>query len=163
LNPTVSRVRIFLALGIVVVALLVLLRLRECGPSSDEKARAAIRQVLDAQVEAWNQGDLEGFMSGYWQDQDSPGQKLTFYSGAKATSGWQATFERYRLKYKAEGQEMGRLTFSDLDILLIGGDSAVVRGHWQLDELKEPVQGLFTLLFQNKAGHWFIVHDHTTM
>ena len=163
MNPTVSRVRIFLALGIVVVAILVMLRMRDGGATSEEKTRAAIQKVLDDQVEAWNQGDLVGFMGGYWQDQDSPNQKLTFFSGGDSTSGWQATYERYVRRYKGDGaEEMGTLEFSDRDILLLGGESAVVRGRWHLDRQKEPVGGLFTLFFQKKAGHWYIVHDHTS-
>src|SRR5207302_5239658 len=32
----------------------------------EAKAVAAVRAVLDAQVAAWNRGDIEGFMDGYW-------------------------------------------------------------------------------------------------
>ncbi len=28
-------------------------------------ATAAVRTVLDAQIDAWNRGDIEGFMDGY--------------------------------------------------------------------------------------------------
>ena len=70
----------------------------------------AVRQVLDAQAEAWNRGDLEGFMAGYWSSPD-----LTFFSGPDRTSGWQATLDRYRKRYKSEGKEMGRLTFARRD------------------------------------------------
>ena len=57
--------------------------------AADEKT--AIEHVMRAQVEAWNRHDLDGFMAGYW---NSP--ELTFFSGAKQTSGWQATLDRYR-------------------------------------------------------------------
>src|SRR5579872_4088712 len=70
------------------------------GPSAEE----AIRQVLDAQVTAWNRGDLEAFMAGYWA---SP--ELSFFSAGNHTQGWEATLERYRKRYQSEGQEMGRL------------------------------------------------------
>src|ERR1017187_1743051 len=63
---------------------------------------AAIRKVLQSQVEAWNRHDLEGFMAGYW---NSPA--LTFFSGATETQGQQATLERYRKKYQAPDAEMG--------------------------------------------------------
>ena len=77
-----------------------------CGSAS---AEAAIRAVLQAQVEAWNHHDLERFMAGYW---NSP--ELTFFSGATETKGWQPTLERYQQKYQAEGRSMGTLCFSDL-------------------------------------------------
>ena len=68
---------------------------------------AAIRAVLDDQVACWNKGDLEGYMKGYWND-----EKLTFYSGGTITKGWKPVLERYQKAYKAEGKEMGSLTFS---------------------------------------------------
>lgn len=117
----------------------------------------AIRAVLDEQVAAWNKGDLEGFMQGYWASPD-----LSFFSGSTKTHGWQATLERYQKKYRAEGKEMGKLTFSELDIEMLGPDSALVRGRWQLKLSKEEPGGLFTLIFKRFPEGWRIVHDHTS-
>ena len=83
----------------------------------------AVRQVLQRQQEAWNHHDLESFMSGYWNSPD-----LTFFSGPKISSGWQATIERYRRTYQSEGREMGKLEFSDLNIEVLAPDAALVRG-----------------------------------
>jgi beta-aspartyl-peptidase (threonine type) len=124
------------------------------GSKADEEA---IRAVLDAQVAAWNKGDLEGFMKGYWA---SP--QLTFFSGGNRTQGWQATLERYRKRYQAEGQEMGKLTFSELQVELLGPDSAFVRGRWQLEQKKDRPGGLYTLIFKRFPEGWRIVHDHTS-
>ena len=119
---------------------------------------ARVRAVLDKQVEAWNRGDLEGFMAGYWNSPD-----LVFQSGATVTRGWQATRERYRRRYQAEGKEMGRLRFQDLDVQLLGSDAAFIRGRWHLTmkDGSEP-GGLFTLLARRIGGDWKIVHDHTS-
>jgi beta-aspartyl-peptidase (threonine type) len=123
-----------------------------------KEERQAIQDVLDAQVDAWNRGDLDGFMIGYWQSPD-----LTFFSGKDVTSGWQATLDRYRKRYQVEGPDkMGTLSFSDLKIDLLGPDSAFVRGRWKLVTSKEPLDGLFTLLFKRKPEGWRIVHDHTS-
>jgi len=121
-------------------------------------ADAAVRAVLDKQVEAWNRGDLEGFMAGYWSSPD-----LVFQSGATLTRGWQATRERYRRRYQAEGKEMGRLHFEDLDVQLLSADAAFIRGRWHLTmkDGSEP-GGLFTLLARRIGGEWKIVHDHTS-
>jgi hypothetical protein len=78
-------------------------------------SQAAISQVLNKQVEAWNQQDLEGFMQGYWH---SP--ELTFFSGATVHRGWDAALERYRKAYQSEGRQMGKLAFSDLQIEPLG-------------------------------------------
>ena len=117
----------------------------------------AIKQVLNDQVAAWNKGDLEGFMQGYWK---SP--ELTFFSGGNKTQGWQATMERYVKRYRSEGKEMGQLTFSDIQVEMLGPDSAVVRGRFQLVISKDKPTGLFTLVFKRLPEGWRIVHDHTS-
>ncbi|MGH9833136.1 MAG: YybH family protein [Blastocatellia bacterium] len=118
----------------------------------------AIRAVLDAQVAAWNAGKLEEFMDGYWR---SP--NLTFFSGGRKLSGWDATIERYRKTYQAEGREMGKLVFSDLDIQPLGADAAVVRGRFELTMSDgKKLGGLYTLIFRRFRQGWKIVHDHTS-
>src|SRR3954467_11544641 len=71
---------------------------------------AAVRKVLADQVVAWNKGDLDGFMAGYWND-----ERMTYISGSKSVRGWKALRDRYRTAYQGEGKEMGRLAFADLD------------------------------------------------
>jgi beta-aspartyl-peptidase (threonine type) len=122
-------------------------------PSSED----AIRKVLADQVSAWNRGDLETFMDGYWR---SP--ELTFFSGGTVTKGWQGTLERYRKRYQSEGQEMGKLSFRDLDVQVPGPDAAVVRGRFELTRSKDKPTGLFTLVFRRLPEGWRIVHDHTS-
>jgi ketosteroid isomerase-like protein len=122
-----------------------------------EAPAVAVRRVLDEQVAAWNKGDLERFMAGYWS---SP--RLTFYSGNNVTRGWQATLERYRKRYQSEGAEMGQLSFRDIEIEVIGPDHALVRGRFELVRKKDKPTGLFTLLFRRLPVGWRIVHDHTS-
>jgi beta-aspartyl-peptidase (threonine type) len=126
--------------------------------ASASDSRVGVRAVLDAQVEAWNRGDLEGFMAGYWR---SP--ELVFCSGATVTKGWDATLERYQRRYQADGREMGRLGFDAVEVLPLGADAAAARGAWRLRmrDGKEP-HGLFTLLLRRVDGAWRIVHDHTS-
>lgn len=137
---------------------LVLLTLAAFAQSPSDSVRSAVQQVLQKQQDAWNQHALDAFLSGYWK---SP--ELTFFSGAKETSGWQATLERYRKTYQSEGREMGKLEFSDLKIEALGSDAAFVRGAWHLtmSDGKTP-HGLFTLVFRKFPDGWKIVHDHTS-
>ena len=118
----------------------------------------AIRKVLQSQVEAWNRHDLEGFMAGYW---NSPA--LTYFSGATETQGWQPTLERYRKKYQAADNEMGKLAMTDLQVELLGPASAFARGRWQLtlSNGKQP-HGLFTVIFREFPEGWRIIHDHSS-
>jgi ketosteroid isomerase-like protein len=118
----------------------------------------AIHHVLDEQAAAWNRGDLEEFLRGY---RHSP--NLSFYSGGTVTSGWEATLQRYRTRYQGAGHEMGKLTFSDLEIHPLSAGSAWVGGRWHL-EMKngEQTGGLFTLILRKFSEGWRIVHDHTS-
>lgn len=120
-------------------------------------AARAIRQVLDRQVEAWNRRDLEGFMNGYWRSPD-----LTFYSGGTVVSGWESTLKRYRERYQSEGNEMGKLDFSDLKIELLGPSAAFVRGRFHLKMTSGEPAGIFTLTFRKFTDGWKIIHDHTS-
>jgi beta-aspartyl-peptidase (threonine type) len=130
----------------------------QAQPAPESRAEAEIRGVLDSQVGAWNAGKLEEFMDGYWR---SP--QLTFFSGGRKLSGWDATLERYRKTYQSEGKEMGQLAFSDLDIQPLSANAAVVRGRWRLrmSDGGEP-GGLYTLVFRRFKDGWKIVHDHTS-
>src|SRR5262245_39334588 len=83
--------------------------------------KSDVRKVLDDQVVAWNKGDVEGYMTGYWQNDD-----LTFYSGGTVTKGWKATLERYKKNYTVAGKKMGTLEFADVDVSMISDDSALV-------------------------------------
>jgi beta-aspartyl-peptidase (threonine type) len=126
--------------------------------TSSSQVRAAVEQVLHNQQDAWNRHDLDAFLSGYWNSPD-----LTFFSGAKQTSGWQGTLERYRKTYQSEGREMGKLEFTDLNVQALAPDAAFVRGAWHLtmSDGKTP-HGLFTLVFRKFPDGWKIVHDHTS-
>jgi hypothetical protein len=119
--------------------------------------QTAIRQVLDDQVAAWNRGDLPGFMAGYWKS-----EQLSFYSGKDKQSGWQETFDRYQARYQGEGKEMGKLSFSELDIQVLNSETALVRGRWKVVMKKETPEGLFTLVVKRFPTGWRIVHDHTS-
>lgn len=121
-----------------------------------ESISADISDLLTRQVEAWNAGDVEGFMKGYRQDDD-----LTFLAGGGVTYGWNATLERYRRRYP-DREAMGRLTFSDVHINPIAPDAALVWGRWRV-ERRDETGGLFTLLLRKRDGAWSIVHDHTSV
>jgi beta-aspartyl-peptidase (threonine type) len=124
------------------------------GPPSDQEA---IRSVLDNQVAAWNARDLKRFMKGYWES-----DQLSFYSGNSKTRGWKATLERYQEKYQGEGKEMGRLSFEELSIELLGAEHALVRGRFRLELTGKTATGIFTLVFRKTSAGWRIIHDHTS-
>jgi beta-aspartyl-peptidase (threonine type) len=121
-------------------------------------AQAEIQQLLDAQTAAWNRGDLEGFMSGYWR---SP--ELTLSSGKECFRGWQPTLDRYQDRYRGDGHLMGQLNLGELEIELLGTDSALVRGRWHVATGQRTTNGLFTLILRKFPEGWRIIHDHTSV
>jgi ketosteroid isomerase-like protein len=125
--------------------------------SANEAPEKAILTVLNQQVAAWNRHDLEGFMAGYRNS-----DKLTFFSGGTKTMGWSTTLERYRARYKSNGNEMGQLDFTDIEVESLGPQSAFVRGHWHLKMANGEPGGLFTLIFRKFSDGWKIIHDHTS-
>lgn len=116
-----------------------------------------IRSVLGAQQNAWNTGNLEAFMDGYYQ-----GPELRFVSGSKVTTGWQQTLDNYKKTYTSK-EAMGTLVFSELEITCTGRSHAYVSGAWQLNfPENQPVGGRFTLIFKKIKSNWKIVYDHTS-
>ncbi len=122
-----------------------------------DKPADAVKAVLAEQVAAWNKGDLGRFLDTYWDSDE-----LTFYSGGTVTRGRKAVAERYRKNYQAEGKEMGKLTFSDLEVQPLGPDAAMARARWKVVTSKETMEGLFTLILKKFPDGWKIVHDHTS-
>ena len=129
--------------------------------AADEKSGNAsviseIRDVLRAQQEAWNRGDIDGFMNGY-----ARAETTVFVSGDEVRRGWQTVRDRYLSKYN-DRAKMGTLTFSDLEIEQLGPDSAVALGRWELKRENDNPHGRFTLIFRKTPDGWRIVHDHTS-
>lgn len=111
--------------------------------------------VMNEQSAAWNRGDIEGFMRGYWNS-----EKLVFVS-SRVTRGWQPTLDNYKRSYPTK-EAMGALTFSDLEVTVLSNDAAVVLGSWSLQRANDNPKGKFTLIFRKFKEGWRIVHDHTT-
>jgi ketosteroid isomerase-like protein len=120
-------------------------------------AKKAIQRLLDDQAAAWNKGDLVGFMKGYLES-----ERLSFFGGNTKTFGWKATLERYQKKYQGEGKEMGKLSFEELSIEMLGNDHALVRGRFRLQLKKDNPTGIFTLILCKTPDGWRIIHDHTS-
>ncbi len=123
---------------------------------SNDKTTADIRKVMDDQAAAWNRGDIDGFMAGYWKS-----EKLVFVSTTSVTRGWQPTLDRYKKGYDSRAK-MGVLKFSDLEFFVISKDAAVVLGSWALTREADNPHGKFTLTFRKFKDGWRIVMDHTS-
>jgi ketosteroid isomerase-like protein len=123
---------------------------------SEKHSEHKIHEALDAQEAAWNDGDVDQFMKGYW---NSP--KTEFVGANGILSGWQAVLDRYKKAYP-DKKTMGTLTFSGLEIEMLGNEVALVVGHWELKREKDRPGGVFTLVFRKFHDGWKIVNDHTS-
>jgi len=132
------------------------------APAGKEQDRASavvpIRSVLRAQQDAWNRGDIDGFMNGYARSKST-----IFISEDALRRGWETVRDRYRKKY-SDRAKMGTLAFSDLEITPLSSDSAMVLGRWRLERANDRPHGRFTLIFRKipPSRDWRIVLDHTS-
>lgn len=128
------------------------------GQSEKAKAKimSEIEKVINEQVAAWNKGDIDGFMEGYWKSDE-----MRFVSGNSVTMGWQSALDRYKRSYDTR-EKMGTLTFSDPVVVVLDKNNAYVFGRWTLTRTEDSPTGLFTLVFRRTNDGWRIIHDHTS-
>ncbi|MEM5563791.1 nuclear transport factor 2 family protein [Psychroserpens sp. AS72] len=112
-----------------------------------------IKEVLSAQEIAWNNHDLEGFMDGYWKDDN-----LKFYGSNGLTKGWKNTLANYEKGYPTKA-ESGTLRFVINDISKIENDTYWVMGEYHLTRSIGDANGVFMIIFKNINGQWKIVAD----
>lgn len=123
---------------------------------AQSEAQLAIRKVLDQQAADWNQGNLEAFMQGYWNN-----DSLRFIGKKGITYGWKPVLENYRKSYGNQAF-MGILTFDKLKIELLGEDAALVTGSWRVVTKTSEQSGWYSLIFKYIDNRWVIVLDHTS-
>ena len=115
-----------------------------------------IKKILSSQQECWNNGDIDGFMQGYWNS-----EKLVFTSlNHKPAYGWKNTLERYKNSYPTKSS-MGELKFEILNLKLISKTTATLKGKWELIRQKDHPNGLFWLDIEKFDNNWLITKDST--
>ncbi len=121
--------------------------------SSDEKA---IRQLLEKQNAAWNTGNINAFMNGYWES-----DSLMFIGKSGVTYGWKNTLNNYKKNYP-DTAAMGKLDFTLIDIKKLSAQYYHVVGKWHLKRTMGDLSGHFTLLFKKIKNRWVIIADHSS-
>lgn len=149
---SVTLVRVLIALSFLAWQL----SLRAGLDTEHHGDREAITAVLNSQQAAWNRGDVDAFLEGYWR---SP--ELTFSGSSGVARGWDGVLARYKKNYP-DRAAMGQLDFSELEFRFLGPDAALVLGRWHLQREKDEPGGVFTLVWQRFPDGWKIVHDHTS-
>ena len=116
----------------------------------------AIKEMLTTQQECWNNGNIDGFMEGYWNS-----EKLIFTSATHLPAyGWENTLERYKNSYPTK-ESMGEFRFEILDVRLTSTTTSNLFGKWELIREKDHPNGLFYLDLEKFDENWLITKDST--
>ncbi|HRG24549.1 MAG TPA: DUF4440 domain-containing protein [Chitinophagaceae bacterium] len=121
--------------------------------SNDE---TSIRQLLDKQTAAWNRGDIDRFMEGYWEN-----DSLMFIGKSGVTYGWTNTLNNYKRGYP-DTAAMGKLRFELLTVKRLSDEYYFVVGKWFLQRSIGNLGGHYNLLFRKINGKWVIIADHSS-
>ncbi|MFV0597527.1 YybH family protein [Shewanella sp.] len=115
-----------------------------------------IAQMLKGQQDAWNRGDLDAYMQGYWKN-----EQLRFVSNGKFRYGWDETLAAYKKNYPNK-EALGELKFTIKEIKMLSNYAAMVVGRWDLKRQKDAPSGVFTLLVEKIDDRWVITMDHSS-
>ena len=123
---------------------------------AQSKDELSIRQILQNQTAAWNRGDIEGFMKGYWEN-----DSLMFIGKSGVTYGWSNTLKNYKKNYP-DTATMGKLSFTLIQVKKLSKEYYHVTGKWFLKRSIGDIGGHYTLLFQKINDRWVIISDHSS-
>ena len=153
INSTIFSIKIFNARPIkILIGLLLLTSIS----FSQQKTERKLRKVLEVQQKSWNNGDIEGFMTTYWNN-----DSLMFIGKTGVTYGWQHTLNNYKKGYPDKAA-MGTLDFNLISIKKVSRKYYSIIGKWHLTREAGDLQGHFTLLLKKIHRHWFIIQDHSS-
>jgi hypothetical protein len=113
--------------------------------------------LLDNQTKAWNMGDLDDFMAGYWHN-----DSLVFIGKSGLTYGFEKTLANYKRNYPDKAT-LGKLDFDIKKIEKINRKNYFVIGKWHLERIeKGDLSGHYSLFLKKIDGKWQIVSDHSS-
>lgn len=115
-----------------------------------------IMKVVRLQEAAWNKGDIEGYMFGYWKS-----DSLKFIGSKGIQHGWEKTLANYKKSYPNK-EAMGILSLEVISLKVFDGESAFMLGSWKLKREVGDLSGYFTLLWRNINDEWKVVIDHSS-
>lgn len=136
-----------------IVVLLLTISLHGFSQSKDE---IAVRKVLEDQTKAWNRGNIDAFMNGYWEN-----DSLKFVGKSGITYGWTNTLNNYKKNY-SDTIKMGKLDFNIISVKQLSPQYIFVTGQWHLKRTVGDIGGYYTLLFEKINNTWLIITDHTS-
>ena len=137
----------------VFVALLIIITFSAFSQTKDE---TEVRNVLAKQNAAWNRGDKDAFMVGYWEN-----DSLMFIGKSGVTYGYKNTLANYKKNYP-DTITMGKLTYTLIKVKQLSPEYFHVTGKYYLTRTIGDASGHFTLLFRKINGKWVVISDHSS-
>jgi len=139
--------------GVIILIITIANTNKARAQTADERA---VRQLLSKQTEAWNKGNTDSFMHGYWQS-----DSLVFIGKSGPKYGYKTTLENYKKSYP-DTAAMGKLKFDLLQMKRLSSEYYFVIGKWHLQRTAGDLEGHFTLLFRKIKNSWVIIADHSS-
>lgn len=133
--------------------MVIALSLNSFAQSKDE---TEVRGILARQNAAWNRGDIDAFMIGYWES-----DSLMFIGQSGVTYGYKNTLANYKKNYP-DTTVMGKLTFTLIHVTQLSPEYFHVTGKYHLTRTIGNASGHFTLMFRKINGKWVIISDHSS-
>ena len=125
-------------------------------PVEPATLQAAVDNLLTRSEQAWNGGDLEGFVGWYKR-----GPETTFLGSSGLTHGWEAIRDRYAGRFQP-GAARDSLRFEDLETRPLAPGLGLATARYVLfrgDSV--TATGVFTLIVERTPDGWRIIHDQS--
>ncbi len=117
-----------------------------------------VTKIVIAQENAWNKGDLDGYLSHFKDAKDTE----AVLNGP--VRGLENIRSAYRISFPNR-EVMGQLEQTEVDVRELGPDFALATGKYRLMRSKKnggEAQGTFTEIFEKTAEGWKLVFSQNT-
>ena len=132
---------------------LCLLHLNAFGQIQVPGMPTEVASTMQSQQDAWNMGDIDSFMLGYWES-----DSLLFIGKDGVNNGYHTTLSKYKKSYPNK-ETMGNLTFSNRSWTQLSDEIALLIGAWKISE---DQHGMYSLIWRKIEGRWVIIADHSS-
>ena len=129
----------------------------EIEEEGDSDVQSAVVTMLSQSAEAWNRGELAGFMDDYLESENT-----TYIGGGGLLTGYESILARYAPLFEP-GAERDSLRFEDIRVRRLAAVEAIATARWILFRAETTAgSGPFTLVLRHTSGGWKVIHDHSS-
>lgn len=127
------------------------------GKAQETKSNTQlVKDSLNQFVISWNEGNIDDALEIYKKSSETQLISESVIKGyAQIVKFWKESYP--------EKEDMGTMTFSNIEVKQLSNRYAMAVGKWNLTNVKNQTGGIFTVLFEKTdRGEWKAVVDHTT-